>query len=322
MKRGVAIAAALIVTVGVTIGAAISAGAGIMSEIRHPTTTATYSMKVGHLTRRWEVIAPSAALPRSAPIIVVLTGKAATDKQEIKRDRLVPYVDAGRAELVYPLAIKQSWNAIGCCGAAARLKVNDLAFLEALVPRVDPGRQRPIYFVGYSNGGRMAYRLACADPGLFDGMAAVKADPMPGCVVSKPENILVVSSLDDPSIAYKPGEKGRETPAATVQVARLRSVLACARPPAVAAYRGVMTLTTWPSCADGKRLAWGVWQSGGHNFPPPTAHAPGADQIIWSFFTKTPLAPVPRLLPRSAENPASLLLTELEYPLKQHKYSP
>jgi polyhydroxybutyrate depolymerase len=294
MKRGLALAAVLLVTVGVTVGAAIFAGARIISAIERPTTTATYSMKVGRLTRSWEVIAPAAALSGSAPIIVVLTGRAATNSQEIRRDRLVPYVDAGKTELVYPLAIRQSWNAIGCCGAAAQLKVNDLAFLKALVPRIDPGRRRPVYFVGYSNGGRMAYRLACADPGLFDGMAAVKADPMPGCVVARPQNILVVSSLDDPSIAYKPGDKGRETPSATVQVARLRSALGCAGPPAVAAYRGVMTLTMWRSCADGKHLAWGVWRSGGHDFPPPAADAPGADQIIWSFFTKTPLAPVPR----------------------------
>ena len=293
MKRGLALAAALIVTIGVTMGAAVFAGAHIISPTERPATTATYSMKVGRLTRSWQVIAPTAALPQSAPIIVVLTGKAATNGQEIRRDRLVPYVDAGKTELVYPLAIRQSWNALGCCGAAAQQKVNDLGFLEALVPRVDPGRQRPIYFVGYSNGGRMAYRLACADPGLFDGMAAVKADPMPGCVVTDPQNILVVSSLDDPSIAYKPGDKGRETPPATVQVARLRSALGCARPPTVAAYRGVMTLTTWRSCVDGKNLAWGVWRSGGHDFPPPAARAPGAAQIIWSFFTSTPLAKAP-----------------------------
>ena len=54
-----------------------------------------------------------------------------------------------------------------------------------------------------------------------------------------------------------------------------------------------MTYSSWP-CADGKRLAWAVWPTGGHNFPPPAAHSPGADQLIWSFVTKTPLAPVPR----------------------------
>ena len=106
-------------------------------------------------------------------------------------------------------------------------KVNDLGFIKALVPRVDPGHERPIYFVGYSNGGRMAYRLACADPGLFSGMAAVKADPMPGCVISKPENVIVVSSHDDPSSRTPRGRRAGKNP-------RLRSRSAGSGPPSTA----------------------------------------------------------------------------------------
>lgn len=42
------------------------------------------------------------------------------------------------------------------------------------------GGQRQIDLVGYSNGGRLAYRMACDDPGVYDQIAAVKAAPMPG----------------------------------------------------------------------------------------------------------------------------------------------
>jgi len=190
------------------------------------------------------------------------------------------------------VSIRESWNAIGCCGAAAATNVNDLAFLKALVPKVDPGHGRPIYFVGYSNGGRITYRLECTDPGLFDGMVAMKADPMPGCVVTKPQNVLVVSALDDPWVPYKPGEKGKETPSATVQIARLHAGLGCPAQ-SVADKHGDMTITSWSSCADGKRLAWAVYTIGGHNFPPPTPHSPSGSQVIWSFITKTALAPLP-----------------------------
>jgi len=275
-----------------TLGIATFAGAHIINAVERQSTTTTYSMKVGNLTRSWEVIAPTAKLAKSAPIVVVLSGIAATPGEEITRDKLVPYVNADKTELVYPVSIRESWNAIGCCGAAAQLKVNDLAFLKALVPKVDPGHQRPIYFVGYSNGGRMAYRLACTDPGLFNGMVAVKADPMPGCVVTKPQNVLVISALDDPWVPYKPGEKGKETPPATVQIARLQADLGCPAK-SVAAKHGDMTITSWSSCTDDKRLAWAVYTIGGHNFPPPTAHSPSGSQIIWSFLTKTALAPLP-----------------------------
>jgi poly(3-hydroxybutyrate) depolymerase len=274
-----------------TLSLATLSSVKIINAIERQSTTTTYSMRVGSLTRSYEVIAPTATLAKNAPIVVVLSGIAATTSEEITRDRMVPYVNADKLELVYPVSYKESWNAIGCCGSAAAKNVNDTAFLEALVPKVDPGRKRPVYFVGYSNGGRMTYHLECADPTLFNAMIVVKADPMPNCVVSKPQNVLVFAALDDPWVPYKPGEKGKETPPATVQIARLEKALKCPGK-ATTVKHGNMTLYSW-ACAEGKNLQWAVYQSGGHNFPPPNNSQPGANQIIWSFISKTALAPVP-----------------------------
>jgi polyhydroxybutyrate depolymerase len=274
-----------------TLSGATFAGVHIINAVEQTSTTTTYSMKVGSVTRQYEVIAPTATLAKSAPIIVVLSGAAAPTSNEITRDEITPYASADEAEVVYPVAIKESWNAIGCCDAAAAENVNDVGFLEALVPTIDPGHARPIYVVGYSNGGRMAYRLACTDPTLFDGMVAVKADPMPGCVVTKPDNVLVFSSMNDKYVPFKPGEKGLETPAATVQIAALQTDMGCPGKPTVVKH-GAMTLSTW-SCADGKTLEWAVDATGGHGFPVPVGSTAGANQLIYSFMTKTPLAPVP-----------------------------
>jgi polyhydroxybutyrate depolymerase len=274
-----------------TLGFATYAGANIISQIERQSTTTTYSMEVGSLTRSWEVIDPTATLPKSAPIVVALSGIAATTSYEITRDEFVPYVNADKIELVYPNAYKESWNAIGCCGAAAAANVNDVGFLEALVTKIDPGHTRPIYFVGYSNGGRMVYRLECTDPGLFDGMVPVKADPMPGCVVTQPQNVIVVSSVDDTAVPYEPGDPGTETPAATVEIADLQANLKCASKPTTATH-GEMTLSTW-SCAEGKTLEWALYQTGGHGFPTPTGATPGVNQLTWSLASKTALAPVP-----------------------------
>jgi polyhydroxybutyrate depolymerase len=289
MRRFLLLAAAFIATLGV----AVFAGANILSAVMRPTSTVTDSMQVGALTRSWVTISPTAALPPTAPIIVVLSGLAAGTSQEINRDNMLPYAETGRAELVYPVSIRESWNAGGCCGAAGKLKIDDVAFLEQLVPRIDPGHARPIYIIGYSNGGRMAYTLECADPGLFDGMAIMKADPMPGCQVSQPQNVLVVSALNDPWVPFKPGEKGRESPAASVQITRLHAALGCPSTSTAATHDG-MSLTTWSPCRDGKRLQWAVYQAGGHNWPPPRGDTPSGSAIIWSFFTGTALAPLPR----------------------------
>jgi polyhydroxybutyrate depolymerase len=282
----------LVVTFIATLGVAMFAGANVISALERPSYTATYSMRVDGMTRTWEEIAPTAALPKSAPIIVVLSGVNASAAIEVPRDRLVPYVNAGLAELVYPAGFDESWNAGGCCGKAAAANVDDVAFLKALVARVDPGHKRPIYVVGYSNGGRLAYRIACSAPGLFDATAVLKAMPMPGCVVTRPLNVLQIAALDDPFVSYQPGDKGSETPPATVEVARLRATDGCTASSVISPH-SAMTMTTWTDCASGDRVGFAVYDSGGHNFPPPKGKTPGAAAIIWSFFTKTALAPPP-----------------------------
>jgi polyhydroxybutyrate depolymerase len=289
MKRILILATAFVVTLGV----AMFAGTNILSALERQSYTATYSMQAGGMTRSYKLIAPVAALPKSAPIIVVLSGVAVSIDDEITRDRIVPYVNAGRAELIYPVPYEESWNAGGCCGKAAQADVDDVAFLKALVARVDPGRVHPVDVVGYSNGGRLAYRIACDDPGLFDATAVVKAMPMEGCDVTRPQSILQIASLDDTFVPYQPGDPGRESPPATVEVARLRAADGCtgSSPPVPHA---AMTMTTWTNCSSGTRVGLAVWDTGGHNFPPPKGNTPGANQIIWSFFTKTTLAPVPR----------------------------
>ena len=124
----------------------------------------------------------SSALQKTAPVIVMLSGIGRhrfAARGEISRDDLVNYATSDQAEIVYPVPLYGSWNAIGCCGAAATKNVNDLAFLKALVAKVDPGHARQIDVVGYSNGARLAYRVACDNPGLFDGYAMVKGEPTP-----------------------------------------------------------------------------------------------------------------------------------------------
>jgi polyhydroxybutyrate depolymerase len=288
-RRALILAVAFVCTLGV----ASFASANIISELQRQTYTATYSMKAGGMNRSYEVIGPVAALPDSAPIIVVLSGIAAPVSAEVKRDYLTPYVNTAQAELVYPVGYKMSWNAGGCCGQAAQHDVDDVAFIKALVAAVNPGHMHPVYAVGYSNGGRLAYKLACSAPGLFDGTAVVKAMPDPGCVVTRPLTILQIASLDDTAVPYAPGDKGRESPPATVEVARLRAVDGCTGSPAASTH-SQMTLSTWTSCTSGARVGFAVWNSGGHGFPWPQGSTPSAAQVIWSFFTKTPVAPLPK----------------------------
>jgi polyhydroxybutyrate depolymerase len=295
MRKAGVLVAAVVVVLGIA-GFAFLRGAPtstrVVAAVKVPTSTKTYSMTVGGVERSYEVIAPVKELPKSAPIIVTLSGLGASVASEVARDEMTPYATAGEAELVYPVAVQLSWNAIGCCGYASIHNVDDLAFIKALVAQVDPGNQRSIYVLGFSNGARLAYRIACTDPGLFDGYAMVKGVPLPGCTVTAPVTLIELASVDDPEIPYKPGDHGLESLPVTTLMAQLHTANRCPVESAVL-HDQDMKLTSWGGCADGTRLGFAVWPTGKHLFPRPPVTKLGASPVIWSFFTKTPLAPLP-----------------------------
>jgi len=289
-RRAFVIALSLVIVVT---GGSI-AGANVVSAMNRTMNTSTYSMQVGDMTRSYTVLTPAkTALSDSAPIIVVLSGLNSEQYQEINRDEFTSYVKAGAAEVVYPLAYRESWNALGCCSWAAQAAVDDTGFITQLVPKIDPGHTRQIYVVGYSNGGRLAYRLDCTNPLLFDGTVIVKADPMPGCSVVVPMKIMTIASTDDTRVPYKPGEKGTESPPATVQSAALRTSSQCSTKSTEEA-QGNMTYTLWSDCANGTSVGFAVYTAGVHSWPRPPVSYPAASQVIMAFLTGTTVKPQPK----------------------------
>jgi poly(3-hydroxybutyrate) depolymerase/peptidoglycan/LPS O-acetylase OafA/YrhL len=234
-----------------------------------------YKIKVDGVTREWVQLTPSTGVSSSTPIIIVLQGVNATTNLEINRDHLTGY-----AELVYPVPLYESWNAGGCCGESATKDVNDVAFIEALVAAVNPGNSHAVTLAGYSNGGRLTYQIACTDPTLVDNYAVVKAMP-DGCVVSKRITILQIDSTDDTKVPLKPGDKGSESPAATVEVSRLRQVDG-ATGSAKVTNKGALNLSVWQG-TDGSKVEFAVYTGGGHSFPQPTATTPSAGALIYQL---------------------------------------
>lgn len=279
-----------IVTAALLVAIVISPPAGAIGVHASTPTQArsTHKITVAGLGRSWLEIAPVGAVANTVPIIVVLSGINATASGEALRDGFVPLVTTNRAELIYPVGIAKSWNAGGCCGKAAKENVNDVAFLKSLVAHVDPAPRRRIYLVGYSNGGRLAYTIACKAPTLFDATAVMKAMPEPSCLVTRPQSILQVDSTDDKHIAYLPGQPALEQPVATTEVARLRQAFSCTVTESKVTH-GALLLEAWNACAGHKRVEFAIYTGGKHRWPEGTATTPSGASIIWSFFSGSPL---------------------------------
>lgn len=107
-----------------------------------------------------------------------------------------------------------TFNSGNCCGAALDEKVDDVAFTRALIMDlatiVSVDYQR-LFVTGMSNGGMMAYRLACEAADLFAAAAPVAgANNLEACNPARPVAILAVHGTDDRSVKF---EGGRSDPA-------------------------------------------------------------------------------------------------------------
>ena len=103
-----------------------------------------------------------------------------------------------------------TWNGGFCCGDAAEEGVDDVAFFDQLLDRledrhaVDTNR---IYATGISNGGIMSAGLACALPERFAAVAPVGSPGMPDwCEPSQPVPVLLLHGTEDGCALYAGGE--------------------------------------------------------------------------------------------------------------------
>lgn len=102
-----------------------------------------------------------------------------------------------------------TFNSGNCCGAALDEKVDDVAFKRALIMDlttiVSVDYQR-LFVTGMSNGGMMAYRLACEAADLFAAAAPVAgANNLEACNPARPVAMLAVHGTDDRSVKFAGG---------------------------------------------------------------------------------------------------------------------
>jgi polyhydroxybutyrate depolymerase len=109
--------------------------------------------------------------------------------------------------VVFPQGVDEAFNAGGCC--AETHKVNDEKFARAIVDFmaaescVDLDQ---VFATGWSNGGYMAYYLACRASDVFTAIAPVGGligiDPWDDCDPENPPRVLAFHEVLDPDVDY------------------------------------------------------------------------------------------------------------------------
>ena len=148
------------------------------------------------------------------PLLVVLHGYGSS---AARVERIFPLgsgaavasVIVVRPEGTRDTAGRRFWNAAeSCCGLGDR-SVDDEAYLLAVIEEIEATvAVSDVALFGYSNGGFMAYTLACRHPERFAAVVTVAGaldDPPPDCGTGGPPRVLHIHGTDDGIINYEGG---------------------------------------------------------------------------------------------------------------------
>lgn len=220
--------------------------------------------------RRYLLYPPPA---RPAGLVLMLQGEGELPERAAL-DGQIEAAAARHLVLAVPESIDHAWN-----DGIHRQGTDDLAFLAALIDalvrefKLEPQR---VYAIGFSNGGGMAFRLACELSEKVAAIATVAAsmaqDSLVTCRPKRASAVLIIHGTADPIIPYAGGRTGGGYIAGMKDTAPLKEVAAFWRrragcKPRVAANR-FSTLLVRESCVAGKsRVDFYSLEGGGHTWP-------------------------------------------------------
>jgi polyhydroxybutyrate depolymerase len=172
----------------------------------------TMSITIGGRNRTFLVhVPPSYTGLIPVPLVLDLHGLGSNSSQQAGLSGFREKSDEAGFIVAWPQGVRNSWNAYGCCGTADFLRIDDPAFLRAVVARlgqlgsIDDSR---VYITGLSNGGFMTHRMACEAADIFAAAAPVSA-PLNTtaftCRPSRPITIVAFHGLNDGIVPYGGG---------------------------------------------------------------------------------------------------------------------
>jgi polyhydroxybutyrate depolymerase len=247
------------------------------------------------------------------PLVIALHGGGGNAQGAAEMTGMSAKADEEGFIVVYPEGTGRlkdrllTWNAGNCCGYALDNKEDDVAFVQALIARlqqelkIDPRR---VYATGISNGGMMAYRLGCE---LSDKIAAIA--PVAGalnneeCRPTQPVSVVIFHGTADEHVLYeggKPEKKADPQDRVDKPVSYAVSFwVEHDRCPAIARKeeKGNVVRETYSGCQDGTEVILYTVKGGGHAWPgggqgwlfgdEPTKEISATD-VMWEFFRTHP----------------------------------
>lgn len=263
------------------VGCRDSAGSGLRRDSTEPGLhgdAAGYTLD-SHLTtpdgreRTFRLHVPAGLPDGPVPLLIALHGGLGSSTQFEENSGFDAIADREGFLVVYPDGIGvgvqenrlRTWNGGSCCGPAARDDVDDVTFISMLIDavgatqQVDPAR---VFAAGHSNGGIMAYRLACelSDRIVAVGLQAGSLD-IDECAPTRPVSLLHLHGTADTNHPIDGGHgttgvSGIDFPSARTSVRTFAAADGCAAEPTVQtdATNADLEITAWTGCDEGTEV--------------------------------------------------------------------
>ena len=245
----------------------------------------TFSLSFAHndVTRESVVHVPE-GIQAGAPVLLNFHGFGGNGLGHMEWADFRELADAQGFIVAYPTGTlldgSPHWNA-ALDAPDNKSSADDIGFARKLVETIDAAYSvdlEQVYAVGYSNGGMMAYALACHDPELVAGVGGVSATFLNSetCEATDPVPVIIWHGTDDGVLPYS----GDGDSMAAVETAEWWAAHNQAEEQDTAT-SGDLTRRSWTGDAD---VVLYTVDGGDHVwFNQPFEGTP-TNQVIWEFF--------------------------------------
>ncbi len=263
-------------------------------------TDEDFTLVSNGLERSYHFYRPADLGPSPAPLVIFLHGSGSGGLSF--RKALTPGLNAqarsGRFMVVYPDAAtySQQWNAGICCGDAVTQGVDDVAYIDRLITRISTDNSvdsNRVYIWGLSNGGMMAYRMACERSQRIAAIAS-SAGPLvvEPCQPTSPVSVAHIQSTTDEKSPFsggmRPGPPDFVTLPVPSIVERWRELDDCKTPP-VTERIGPVTRVSSRGCQGDTEVALITSDEGNHAYP--LGYSADVTALVVAFFASHHTSP-------------------------------
>lgn len=290
----------------------VALASSLAAQSADSTTSLQRQLRVGGRTRSYLLdLPPRYAARGPLPLVINFHGGGGSPSGARAQSGFSALGARVGAIVVYPAGSGRfsdqrllTWNTGSCCGYAQAQKVDETAFVRALIDTLEHtysiDRNR-IYATGLSNGGMMTYLVGCTLADRFAAIAVISGELSMDCHPSRPVSVLIIHGTADENLPYD-GGVGRkaldkhDVKPVSFAVESWKSFDKCAGTAATTT-QGVVRHDIWSPCADGTVVELYTIQGGGHSWPggqrmarllDAPSSALNATQAAWDFFTAHP----------------------------------